>query len=352
MSRTPETLGELADFLPGLVSTGRFSGVTAAVGDGAHILWRASAGLERIRPARAARWTTRWDLASLGKPQIATLALVLDRDRLLPLEARVGDVFRHAAPAMASVTLASLLLHRSGLRAWTPLYARCRGRGEALDLLLSGALRLETAGRSVYSDLGYILWSWVAEEALGESTEDLLRRRVWKPLGMRGCCGPPGAVSGVAEAKLDNSREVKLAAEQGLQVAPLGMPPRGRPQDGNARFLGRVAGHAGLFGSASDMLALGREWLRPDRLLTTAQVSRALDGGGEYALGWARRRVRGTAGPALSRRAFGLVGSTGGSLWIDPERQRVLVLLGHRTSWEDLKPTRRRFHRLAVEALG
>jgi len=39
-------------------------------------------------------------------------------------------------------------------------------------------------------------------------------------------------------------------------------------------------------------------------------------------------------------------------LWIDPDRRRAYVLIGHRTSWADLKPTRRRFHRLAVEALG
>ena len=213
-------------------------------------------------------------------------------------------------------------------------------------------LRTESSSRVVYSDLGYILWSAAAEHALADDLEVLLRQFVWKPLGMRSMSGPPGTAGDVAQARLDNRREQEFAARQGLDVAAVAAAPRGRAQDGNARFLGGIPGHAGAFGAAADLLALASEWLSPGRLLSRRQVQQALQGGGEYALGWARRRIRGTAGPALGPRAFGQVGSTGTSLWIDPDRRRAYVLIGHRTSWADLKPTRRRFHRLAVEALG
>lgn len=352
MKRRPERFAKLSAFVRGLVRSGEFSGVTAAVGDGRSILWRESAGLSRARPVTPARWATRWDLASLAKPQVATLALVLDGLGRLPLSIRVGDVFDAAAPTIARVRLGALLRHRSGLMAWTPLYARCASSREALALLLSGVLRTESSSRVVYSDLGYILWSAAAEHALADDLEVLLRQFVWKPLGMRSMSGPPGTAGDVAQARLDNRREQEFAARQGLDVAAVAAAPRGRAQDGNARFLGGIPGHAGAFGAAADLLALAGEWLSPGRLLSRRQVQQALQGGGEYALGWARRRIRGTAGPALGPRAFGQVGSTGTSLWIDPDRRRAYVLIGHRTSWADLKPTRRRFHRLAVEALG
>jgi CubicO group peptidase (beta-lactamase class C family) len=348
VSRALATAG-LEDFAAGLASSGAFSGLTAAVGDGRRTLWQTSAGLER-RPRASARATSRWDLASLTKLHVATLAMVLDRRGLLPLETVVGEIFP-AAPRMSEISLERLLCHRSGLVDWAPLYALSSGPEEARELVLSG-LFLVGSRLCVYSDLGYILWGWAAEEALGQPLERLLRRHVWRPLGMRGCSGPPGDARDVAECRLDNLREVELAASLELPVKRLARPPIGATQDGNARFLGGVCGHAGIFATASDCLALAEEWLRPRRILSRERVRRALAGGGEYGLGWARRRVRGTAGPALGARAFGLVGSTGTSLWIDPDLRRIFLLLGHRRSWADLRPTRRRFHRLAVEALG
>jgi CubicO group peptidase (beta-lactamase class C family) len=349
VSRARSTAG-LEHFAAGLVVSGAFSGLTAAVGDGRRILWQTSAGLER-RPRVRARESTRWDLASLTKLHVATLAVVLDRRGLLPLETLVGEVFPAAARRMSEISLERLLRHRSGLVDWAPLCAAGGGPARARAHLLSG-LFLVGRRRCVYSDLGYILWGWAAEQALGEPLERLLRRHVWRPLEMRGCSGPPGDARGVAECRLDNHREQEFAAALGIAIRRSRRPPVGAAQDGNARFLGGVCGHAGVFATAGDCFALAAEWLRPARILSPDDVRRALAGGGEYGLGWAHRRVRGTAGPALGERSFGLVGSTGTSLWIDPDRRRVCLLLGHRTSWADLRPTRRRFHRLAVEALG
>jgi CubicO group peptidase (beta-lactamase class C family) len=349
VSRARSTAG-LEAFAAGLVAAGAFSGLTAVVGDGRRTLWQTSAGLER-RPGARARESSRWDLASLTKLHVATLAVVLDRRGSLPLATTVGEILPAAEPRMSRISLERLLRHRSGLVDWAPLYAAKGGSAAARKHLLSG-LFLVGGRRCVYSDLGYILWGWAAERALGEPLESLLRRHVWRPLGMRGCSGPPGDARGVAECRLDNHREVEFAAALGIDVRRSRQPPIGTAQDGNARFLGGVCGHAGVFATASDCLALAAEWLRPSRILSPGDVRRALAGGGDYGLGWAHRRVRGTAGPALGERAFGLVGSTGTSLWIDADRRRVCLLLGHRTSWADLRPTRRRFHRLVVEALG
>jgi CubicO group peptidase (beta-lactamase class C family) len=164
------------------------------------------------------------------------------------------------------------------------------------------------------------------------------------PLGAA-AAAPPDPV----ECRLDNGKEVELAAAQGLRLAPQRSFHLGVPQDGNARALGRLAGHAGLFVTADEMLALGREWLRPSRILSPAARDAALAGDGAYALGWARWSADGSGGPALSRSSFGHTGFTGGSLWIDRERGRIHVLLAHRlASRVDFNPFRRELHRLAA----
>ena len=157
----------------------------------------------------------------------------------------------------------------------------------------------------------------------------------------------------MAQCRLSNDREIELARDQGFQIAPVRQIPHGTVQDGNARFLGGMAGNAGLFGTASSLWKLSREWLAPGRVLKKRDVADALGYGERYALGWWWRRMRGHAGPALSARAFGMVGFTGGSCWSDPERNLVAVLLTHRRSPSfDLAPWRRRFHRLAVDVVA
>jgi len=298
-------------------------------------------------------WTTpgsslRFDLASLTKPFVATLALVLDREARLPLDLEVGEILHEAASLLARRSLEDLLRHRAGLQPWAPLARLARTPETAVRALAGG--RFGGAAPGTYSDLGYILWGVAAERALGAPLAVLLDRHLLLPLGLAGrVAASPGTERNVLPIHLDNRRERELARALGIPLGHRPPPPPGVPQDGNARWLGGLAGHAGLFGDVESLLALGREWLAPGRALGAAQVARALSGTGPYALGWARRRVRGSAGPALSPASFGHTGFTGGSLWLDPERGLLLALAGHRRRFDpDLNPWRRRFHALGV----
>jgi CubicO group peptidase (beta-lactamase class C family) len=405
---TPE--GQLREWLDGLAALGgAVSAAEAIVADGERIRFRHAAGF-RVGGERLVAGTgARFDAASLTKPWMATLALALDaaeaaaprgglslRERLPLAGART--------PALAP-TLEDLLRHRAGMPAWTPLALRLGRRlGDAVALkgfllgerqtdssvpassaaeaIRSSAQDLDRESRRdaipagdsvhptlpfneslssfegspnprVYSDLGYILWGLLAEARCERSLVSLLDERVCAPLGVSGLGAlafePPNAV----ECRLDNGREVELAAAQGLNLSRSRSFHRGVPQDGNARALraaGIFAAHAGLFVTADEMLALGREWLRPVRLLTRAQIDSALAGDESAgALGWARAGADGSAGPALSSASFGHTGFTGGSLWIDPVRSRIFVLLAHRlASAADFQPFRREFHRFAA----
>ena len=321
----------------------------------------AAASTTAGRPVLRASWPQHsaperqlFDAASLTKPFVATLAVQLAAAGRLPLELEIGEVWCGCASALARRRLGDLLRHRSGLIPWAPLYRRCRGRAGVDRLLRSGELL--GAARPVYSDLGYIAWGFLAEEALGEGLRDLLERWVTRPLRLISVEVLPGARDDVVPCLCDNRAEVELAGALGVRVAPRPGPAIGEPQDGNARFLGGLAGHAGLFVGLDAVVRLGKVWLAAatgrEGPLSAGVVRDALSGRGEYALGWARRRVRGSAGGALSPTSFGHTGFTGTSLWIDPERRRVHALLAHRSSaLGDLNPARRRFHDLVQPAI-
>ncbi|HKI04954.1 MAG TPA: serine hydrolase domain-containing protein [Thermoanaerobaculia bacterium] len=350
---------KIRDFLDQSVRSRVVSAAVALKGTATEIEWEVAAG--QAREGVPAEVSTRFDFASITKPFVASLALVLDAEGTLALGARIGEVWPEAHRDLARRPLSDLLRHRSGLAGWTPLYdrcRRCRSAEEAFELIVRGGDGdgdLLGARAGTYSDLGYMLWGAAAERRTGESLKELLRSRVLAPLGLAGVEASPGDLPDLAESFMGTGKEVELAAKQGFTVPDLGAPPVGLPQDGNARFLaglgagGGVCGHAGLFGGVRDLWRLGAEWLAPGRLLKPEGVAAALSGGGPFALGWWRRTLRNSAGRALPPTAFGITGFAGNSLWIDPERRRVLVLLGSRVDpATDMNRWRRRFHTLAA----
>jgi CubicO group peptidase (beta-lactamase class C family) len=65
-------------------------------------------------------------------------------------------------------------------------------------------------------------------------------------------------------------------------------------------------------------------------------------------LAWQGRRGAGSAVPEMSPRAFGHTGFTGTSLWIDPDRELISILLTNRIHPEvreiPFNEVRQRFH--------
>jgi len=378
----------LREHLARLVEEGVFTSVVASVGSLEGPVWEAAAG--EAGPGEPAGAETLFDYASLTKPFVATLALALDAEGELSLATPVGAVWPGAHPDLAGRTLEDLLRHRSGLAGWTPLYTRCRTPEEAVGLLLAGGDEGDLLGAppGTYSDLGFVLWAATAERLSGALLAELVSARVLRPLGLPHVVTAPGErpglakgvpvpveYSGLAHSRMGTGMEVELAAQQGRQIADLGPPAPGRPQDGNARFLlaggfgGGLCPHVGLFGRARDLRSLALEWLRPGRLLDPEAVRRAVEspaastetveasGAIGFHLGWWRPSpLEGGGGPAVSAASFGHTGFAGGSLWADPEGPQggsIYVLLGSRTDPSlDMNRWRREFHTFAAGLLN
>jgi serine-type D-Ala-D-Ala carboxypeptidase len=302
--------------------------------------------------------TTIFDLASVSKVVATTsMALLLCERGLLDLEAPLypvvpeflaGDAARDDA-RRREVTFRMLLAHCSGLPAYQKLFLRARSRQELLTAAFQISLTADPAARAEYSDIGFIILGVALERLAGESLADFCQREVFGRLGMTQTVFNPAAAA--------RSLIAPTADDQAFR----GRIIQGEVQDENASVLGGVAGHAGVFATASDvatlgnvMLAGGRPMADPETLSTFTR-RQTMPAGTCRALGWDTPSAPSQSGKYFSPASFGHLGYTGTSLWIDPERQLSVTLLTNRT-WPDccrtaITQVRPKFHDAVVEAL-
>jgi beta-N-acetylhexosaminidase len=282
-----------------------------------------------------------YDLASLTKViATTTLAMQAVSEGKLALDAPVQrylPAFR--GTGKGRVTLRHLLTHSSGLRADRPLWRETPDADSALRLVNATPLDTVPGARVVYSDLGAIVLGEVLERVYRTRLDRLAEHRIFGPLGMRATrFRPPDSwLPRIAATEYDTAWRKRIV--------------RGEVHDEKAAWLGGVAGHAGLFGSATDVLGFG-EWLlqtvgRQDgrtvgnglpiaRLPVLPSVAREfvrrqnLVPSSSRALGWDTPAPGSSAGTRLDAESFGHTGFTGTSIWIDPSRELVIVLLTNR----------------------
>ncbi len=360
--------GPVTALLGRALAAGTFPGAAAAWGRRGQAPRTAALGTLSVGPVAAAASPDAWyDLASLTKPLVVTTLCLLAVDRgEIDLDTRVSEVLAAAdGRPIGEATVQQLLAHTSGLPAWRPLYALAgEGPQAALGAILELSLELPPGQRTIYSCLDFILLGAVLERVARASLASLLSSRVLQPLALQDRLGflPDPLARPIAGGAREPSAERRMVAEAGLDVASVPAVAPAQPDDGNARFLGGVAGNAGLFGTAPGVWSLASEYLPGGgRLLGARQVELATRpwaaGEGEVrGLGWQVASAPGcSAGPALHGDAVGHTGFTGTSVWVDPQHDAVFVLLanrnhpGHRGT--DLHPLRRRFHALAVHDL-
>ena len=117
-----------------------------------------------------------------------------------------------------------------------------------------------------------------------------------------------------------------------------GDPRRGRlligeVHDNYAAALGGAAGHAGLFGTAAGVGAFARGLLEASRSGAPSvreMTTKSSVPGSSRALGWDTMLPTSSCGTRMSASAFGHVGYTGTSLWIDLDRAMHVIVLSNR----------------------
>jgi CubicO group peptidase (beta-lactamase class C family) len=296
---------------------------------------------------------TIFDLASVSKVvATTTMAMILCDRGQLDLEAPLAGTIPEFAgedKRRRDVTLRMLLAHSSGLPAYEKLYLRAATRDALLQGAFSVALKYNPGTHAEYSDIGFILLGVALERIAKQSLDRFCQIEIFGPLGMAHTTFNPAMswTSKIAPTADDRAFRKRII--------------QGEVQDENTSVMDGVAGHAGLFSTARDiaafahvMLAGGAPIVRPETV-TFFTRREAQHGGTSRALGWDTPSSPSQSGKSFSSSAFGHLGYTGTSLWIDPDRKLSVTLLTNRTwpdcSSEAIKEARPRFHDAVIEAL-
>jgi CubicO group peptidase (beta-lactamase class C family) len=305
-----------------------FPAAVVEVGTSYQPVWRQAFGqLTFESAAPATREDTVFDLASLTKV-LATASIVM---RLverggLGLEDPVSmhiSLWRDV-DADAPVTIRDVLAHCSGLPAHLPLFREHAGRAQFERAICDTTLAYEPRTASIYSDLGFILLGFILEDIAPLPVQfDTLLQQMGGIQDLQ--FHPPKTWrTKVAPTRHDEWRRRLLVGEV---------------DDDNAWALGGAAGHAGVFGTAQSVgecarhllqILEGRQGIVQEQTLRTFIAKRREIPGSSRGLGWDTMLPTSSCGTRMSARAFGHVGFTGTSLWIDPDAAIYVVLLTNR----------------------
>ena len=295
---------------------------------------------------RPGRLTTesRFMVASITKPIVATAIMQLVETGRLDLHAPVGQLIPGFAPPPAAPGLPGgeaisawhILTHTSGIPDVDTdrLYRERPSRGDMLRIAATDRLRFAPGSQFEYVSSSFYVLGELIRRLGGLPHAEYLRVRVLAPLGMVG--------TGFA-----------MPTDRGSRVPVHGFGPQGPLQALLLRaFASLEHPGGGLWSTAPDLLRFGRAMLLGGELdgarvlgpTTLAEMTREQTRGlqeagatpaepahdARYALGWTKLGLD----PQLpgGSAQFGHGGATGSLLWIDPERDLVIVLLAN--VWE------------------
>jgi CubicO group peptidase (beta-lactamase class C family) len=325
----------------------RFSAAVVRVERRGRVVYERAAGRMRDDGGDAVAVDTRFDLASITKVFVATVALAfVARGELALDEPLLALVPEWRATAHAPITLRQILAHTGGFRSGADFRTLFDEHVETFAL--RAPLVAPPGERVVYSDIGFLALGVVlarrAARGLQPTLEDALRT-----------LGVPRVTY-----RTRPSREAIPATERDAWRGLVA----GSVHDEKAALAGGVAGHAGLFGNARDVARLAEWYLAPlagrgsplpAELARAAIAEAAPDAVLRRGLGWALKTSEANScGAAMSPETFGHTGFTGTSVWADPERDLTIVLLTNAVHFgrHDLRDVRAAICDAAVAAYG
>ncbi|MDP6339748.1 MAG: glycoside hydrolase family 3 N-terminal domain-containing protein [Candidatus Marinimicrobia bacterium] len=337
-------------------------GVLLAVKDG-KIFFHDSFGYHTYQKAEPVTRGDIYDLASITKVIATTSAIMrLVDQKKLSLDDSVVDYLpafkgrqQKYFDQKSATTIRHLMTHSAGLPPFKQYYLMNTTPETRLDSVMNTEPTIDLANQTIYSDVGLITLGKVVEAISGVPLDSLVDSLIFDPLGMGSTYfNPP------------KERMKRIVPTEYSDL--YGELIRGYVHDENAHSLGGIAGHAGLFSTASDLAIFSQMMLNGGKygwkrifkeetvqLFTTrANVVE----GSSRALGWDTPSGKVSGGVYLSDNSFGHTGYTGTSLWIDSENQMIVILLTNAVhpnrSYKDPKyfDWRQRIHSALYEAVG
>jgi uncharacterized protein YbbC (DUF1343 family)/CubicO group peptidase (beta-lactamase class C family) len=312
------------------VQEGLIPGAVVLIGHNGHVVYQKAYGSRALMPQREAMTLdTIFDAASLTKVIATTPAIM----RLFEQgEIRLNDPVTKYLPEFqgghSDITIRNLMTHFSGLRPDLDLKPAWSGYQNGIQRALSDKPAGPAGVRFVYSDINFILLAEIVHRLTGKMLNEYAHEVIYEPLGMHETTFlPPAALRPrIAPTEIDPAT---------------GQPLRGEVHDDTARYMGGVAGNAGVFTTASDLAKFAQMMLDEGqgngvRLFSAATVQKftspqsPADQPILRGLGWdIDSPYSSNRGELFPIGSYGHTGFTGTSLWIDPFSRSYLIILSN-----------------------
>jgi arylformamidase len=365
---TPPAVAAISDRVRQYIAAKEIAGAVTLVATPDQVLHLDAVGNAVLDPSTAMQPDAIFWIASMSKPTLATLLLMLqDEGRLSvddPVEKYLPEFkdLKTADGKPARVTIRHLLTHTSGLGEITPAQARdCKNLSAVIPLYVAKPVGFTPGSKWAYCQSGINTGGRIAEVVTGEPLEKLLQRRLFGPLGMK------DTTFYLTEKQLPRLAKTYRRTDKGeLEATDIAFL-NGKSPTSLDRF---PAPNGGLFSTAADygrfcqMILRGGEldgtrYLKPEtvQLMTTIQTGDLKTGftpGNGWGLGWCVVREPQGITAMLSPGTFGHGGAYGTQAWIDPTAKRIYLLMVQRANFpnSDASEVRKGFQEAATGAFS
>lgn len=349
-------LAKIDTFISKAISDSVFPGASLIVGSSQNIFYQKAYGRFTYSPSsKKVGVNTLYDLASLTKVLGTSLAIMkLIEDGDLTIKTTLNEIFDDVKQKeIQKINIGHLLTHTSGMLWHKKFYEETIGTKTILNEIFKLPLVTPPLTRTKYSDLGFITLMKVIEEVSGEPLEEFLQDEIYDELDIETLLFNPS----------EKLKKYIPPTEKGFFHKELA---QGIVHDGNAASLGGVSGHAGLFGNTIAIARIAQLMLNNGIYKGNEVFSREtvalftkkakLDPKSIRGYGWDKPSPISSAGKFISDSAFGHLGYTGTSIWIDPVHDIFIIFLSNRVyptrENKKIRTFRPKFHDLIMSLSG
>lgn len=338
------------------ITQGRLPGAVLLVGHNGQVIYEKAYGRRSEVPqSEPMTFDTVFDMASLTKVIATTSSMMkLFEQGRFRLNDKVTQYIPEFQNGKSDITLRNLFTHFSGLKPDVPLTPPWTGYDTGIRLACTDPPAGPPGVRFVYSDINFELLGEIVHRLSGQTLAEYARQNIFLPLGMKETMFQPPA-----------SLIPRIApTERPSKDAP---PLRGVVHDPTARYMGGIAGHAGLFSTAADLSRFAQMMLNGGELdgvrlfspLTVRKFTEPESPPDQpvlRGLGWdIDSSLSGNRGELFPIGSYGHTGFTGTSIWIDPSTQTYVILLAnsvHPTLRPAITPLRGQVATIVAASVG
>lgn len=350
------------------VDKGEAAGIVTLIATRDRILHLAAVGNRDLASGRKMQTGDIFWIASMSKPVLAALMMMLQDEGLLnvddPVEKYLPEFkgLKTADGKEAKLTIRHLLTHTSGMGEITGAQSRdSKTLSAVIPLYVAKPVSFTPGSKWVYCQSGINTAGRIAEVVTGEPLEKLLNKRLFGPLGMK------DTTFYLTDKQLPRLAKSYQRTKKGdLEVANIGFL-NGKSPASTDRF---PAPNGGLFSTASDYARFcqmvlrggeldGKRYLKPEtvKLMTTIQTGALKTGftdGNGWGLGWCVVREPQGITAMLSSGTYGHGGAYGTQAWIDPQTKLIYIMMVQRSNFpnSDASEVRKGFQEAASAAFA